>query len=139
MIERMADQEARNLLAQQSLGRLGCIADGEAYVVPVHYHFDGQDVYLHSLPGRKVSALRSHNRACLQVDSIADPYAWRSVLAFGTYEEIGDPRQREEVILSIFRRLPHMTPVESKMTTRGDEVIVFRLVLDEITGVSESW
>ncbi len=139
MIKEMADAEAKELLGQENLGRLGCIADGEAYVVPVHYHFDGEDLYLHSLPGRKLTALRSHKRACLQVDSIKDAYAWKSVIAYGTYEEITDQKQREEMLVSIFRHLPHMTPVESKMTTRGDEVVVFRLRLDQITGVSESW
>ncbi|MEP7274344.1 MAG: pyridoxamine 5'-phosphate oxidase family protein [Acidobacteriota bacterium] len=139
MISEMTKDEAKNLLAQQNLGRLGCIAEGEAYVVPVHYHFDGEDIYLHSLPGRKLSALRTHNRACLQVDSIQDPWQWRSVIAYGQYQEIADPKLREQSLISILRHVPDMTPVESKMSTRGDEVVVFRLRLEQITGVSETW
>jgi len=47
-----------------------CIAAGWPYVVPVNYFFDGKDIYIHSLPGKKLDALRANPRACLQVDEI---------------------------------------------------------------------
>lgn len=63
-------EQTKQLLAEETFGRLGCIAEGEPYVVPVHYFFDSQDIYLHSLPGKKIDALRANGRACLQVDDI---------------------------------------------------------------------
>ncbi len=121
------------------LGRLGCIADGEPYVVPINYLFDGENIYVHSLGGRKIDALRANPRACLQVDEIEDAYHWRSVIAYGNYEEITDEQMRERTLAEIFRRMPHLTPVESKMAKGMSQAIVFRLKVDLITGVGESW
>ena len=108
-------------------------------MVPVHYFYDGENVYIHSLPGKKITALRANGRACLQVDDIRDSYHWRSVIAYGNYEEIGDERLHELALAELFRHVPHLTPVESKMTKGSTETIVFRLRVDQLTGVGETW
>lgn len=87
-IGKLRDENALAILRDGNLGRLGCIADEEPYVVPVHYFFDGKDIYGHSLPGKKINALHDNPRACLQVDEITDAYHWRSVIAYGNFEEI---------------------------------------------------
>ncbi len=135
----LGPSEAARILRQATIGRLGCIADGEPYVVPVHYHFDGQDIFIHSLPGKKIDALRAHGRACLQVDEIHDSYHWQSVLAYGHYEEIRDEHLIEQTLAELFKRVPQMTPVESKLIERTGPTIVFCLHVDKITGVGETW
>ena len=139
MIHEMGEKEARDLLGSGRTGRLGCCAAGEPYVVPVNYLFDGECIYLHSLPGRKIQLLRANPRACLQVDEVKDDYHWRSVLAWGNYEELADVGEREVILADLFKRLPHLTPVESRMERGKPETIVFRLRVDRITGVCESW
>ena len=138
-ISKLSEKEAAGVLLRQTLGRLGCIAEGEPYVVPAHYFFDGENLYMHSLPGKKITALRANGRACLQVDEIHDSYHWRSVIAYGNYEEVNDERLRERTLAELYRRLPHLTPVESKMTPGQNEIIIFRLRVDRVTGVGESW
>jgi uncharacterized protein len=138
-ISNLTDTDSRAILREGSLARLGCIADGGPYVVPVNYFFDGRDVYIHSLPGKKINALRTTPRVCLQVDQIEDAYHWRSVIAFGNYEEISDERTRVEILSKLFGRLPHMSPVESKLTDGLKEILVFRIKVDEVTGVGEDW
>ncbi|MFN0109227.1 MAG: pyridoxamine 5'-phosphate oxidase family protein [Blastocatellia bacterium] len=138
-IGKLSSDEATKVLSKGTLGRLGCIADGEPYVVPVHYFFDGQSIWIHSLSGKKITALRANNRACLQVDDIQDSYHWRSVIAYGNYEEVSDEQLREHALAELFRRVPNLTPVESKMTLGLRETIVFCLRVDQITGVGESW
>lgn len=136
---KLTEEEARQILMAGQLGRLGCIADGEPYVVPTNYFFDGQSIYIHSLPGKKIDALHINPRACLQVDEITDPYHWRSVIAYGNFEEIVDEHLRERTLAELFRRMPHLTPVETKMTQETHPAIVFRLKVDSITGVGETW
>jgi uncharacterized protein len=138
-IGRLEETDALVILREGTLGRLGCIADGGPYVVPVNYVFDGKDIYIHSLQGKKINALRTNSRVCLQVDEIKDAYNWRSVIAFGNYEEISDEKLREELLGKLFSRLPHLTPVESKMTKGLKQTIVFRIKVDEITGMGEEW
>ena len=138
-IGKLRDTDALAILREGSLGRLGCIAAGWPYVVPVNYFFDGKDIYIHSLPGKKIDALRANPRVCLQVDEIKDSYHWRSVIAYGTFEEVSKEETRENVLTRLYSRLPHMTPVESKLVNGLKETIVFRIKVDEVTGVSEEW
>jgi uncharacterized protein len=138
-IGRLKDTDALAILREGTLGRLGCIAAGWPYVVPVNYFFDGKDIYIHSLPGKKIDALRANPRVCLQVDEIKDSYNWRSVIAYGTFEEVKGEETRENVLTRLYSRLPHMTPVESKLVEGLKETIVFRVKVDEITGVGEEW
>ncbi|HZS10497.1 MAG TPA: pyridoxamine 5'-phosphate oxidase family protein [Blastocatellia bacterium] len=141
MIIQLNPDESRALLRENTLARLGCVAEGEPYVVPVHYLFEGDSIYVHSLPGRKITALRANPRACLQVDETRNEFQWWSVIASGSYEEITDPDERERVLSRLFAHLPHFTPVESAMSQADGlpETIVFRIRISTITGVSETW
>jgi nitroimidazol reductase NimA-like FMN-containing flavoprotein (pyridoxamine 5'-phosphate oxidase superfamily) len=135
----LSEEEGRALLSTRGIGRLGCVDNGEPYVVPISYVFDEGSVYSHSLPGRKIEALRAHRRACLQVDDIKSDFEWRSVIAFGNFEEIRAPSDRRSILGKLLARFPLLTPVESVMTTDTSEPnsIVFRIRIDLITGVAE--
>jgi uncharacterized protein len=139
MITMLNDQDARNLLQKARVARLGCIVNGEPYIVPINYNLEGDCLYSHSLPGLKIAGLRENPRACVQVDEIESDLHWRSVLAFGKFEEIVKSGEREEVLRKLFRRFPTLTPVESAIAADGSaaEVIVFRIRIDRLTGVSE--
>jgi nitroimidazol reductase NimA-like FMN-containing flavoprotein (pyridoxamine 5'-phosphate oxidase superfamily) len=134
------NDETRNLLATAHVGRLGCIVNGEPYVVPVNCHLEGDFLYSHSLPGRKISGLRENPQVCVQVDQIESALHWRSAIAFGRYEEVTKPNDRADVINKLLRKFPMLTPVESALVTDGSppEVIVFRIKIERLSGVSES-
>jgi uncharacterized protein len=138
-IGKLIDTEARAVLREGNLGRLGCIASGRPYVVPVNYYFDGKNIYIHTLPGKKLDALRANPRACLQVDEIEDSYNWRSVIAYGTFEEVSDEETQDKVLAKLYSKLPHMTPVESRLVNGSTGTTVFRLKVEEVTGAVEEW
>ena len=138
MLSRLNETEATKLLAQQRLGRLGCITEAGPYVVPIGYYFVDGCAYCHSLPGLKIDALRKDPRACLQVDAIESELRWKSVLAFGTFEEV-KPKERSEIMNQLLQRFPMLTPVESALATDGGSlpIIVFRIRIERITGLAE--
>jgi nitroimidazol reductase NimA-like FMN-containing flavoprotein (pyridoxamine 5'-phosphate oxidase superfamily) len=138
-IGNLGNTDALAILRVGTLGRLGCISSGWPYVVPVNYFFDGKDIYIHTLPGKKLDALRANPRGCLQVDEIKDSYNWRSVIAYGAFEEVSSEETRENILTKLYRRLPHMTPVESRMVEGTKGTIVFRIKVEEVTGVAEEW
>jgi nitroimidazol reductase NimA-like FMN-containing flavoprotein (pyridoxamine 5'-phosphate oxidase superfamily) len=138
-IGKIRDTDALAILREGTLGRLGCIAAGWPYVVPVNYFFDGKDIYIHTLLGKKLDALRANPRVCLQVDEIKDSYNWRSVIAYGTFEEISNQEARENVLTKLYSRLQHMTPVESRLVNGLKETVVFRITVEEVTGMAEEW
>ena len=139
MARMLSEVEARNLIAAGKIGRLGCVDNGEPYVVPINYVFEDESIYSHSLPGQKIEALRAHPRACLQVDEIQDDLEWRSVIAFGNFEEIRVPSDRRAILGKLLARFPKLTPVESVMArdAGAPDSVVFCIRIDRITGVAE--
>ncbi|HEY8227767.1 MAG TPA: pyridoxamine 5'-phosphate oxidase family protein [Pyrinomonadaceae bacterium] len=139
MRKSLTETEARDLLASNTVGRLGCIVDGEPYVVPINYVFENDFIYSHSLPGRKIDGLRVNRRACLQLDEIDSEMEWRSVIAYGVFEEVVLQSERRAFLAKLLARFPKLTPVESVMAhdAAAPDAIVFRLRIDHITGVAE--
>jgi len=139
MMKMLSNDEARKLFQSAKVAHLGCIVNGEPYVVPINCHVDGDYLYSHSLSGLKISGLRENPRACVQVDQIESDLYWRSAIAFGTFEEITKPNERADVLGKLLRRFPLLTPVESAIAVDGggQEVIVFRIRIERLTAVSE--
>ena len=138
MLTRLSEAEATKLLTDQRIARLGCITDAGPYVVPISYYFADGAAYCHSLPGLKIDALRKDPRACLQVDAIESDLRWKSVMAFGTYEEVKQ-KERGDIMNQLLQRFPMLTPVESSLAADGGAlpVIVFRIRIERITGFAE--
>jgi uncharacterized protein len=139
MITRMSEEEARALLRASRLARLGCIAEGYPYVVPVNYVFNGEFVFSHSLPGRKIDAMRAFPRVCLQVDEVRDQTRWKSALAFGTFEELNDEGERERAMNLLLSLFPQLTPVESLIAADAGPPapVVYRVRVERVSGIRE--
>jgi nitroimidazol reductase NimA-like FMN-containing flavoprotein (pyridoxamine 5'-phosphate oxidase superfamily) len=135
----LTEQEARDVIHEGRLGRLGCIDHDEPYVVPINYIVADGQIYSHALPGRKIDAMRGHPRACLQVDRIQDDFHWKSAIAFGSFEEISNQNMRTEILRKMLTRFPKLTPVESQLAQDAETppIIVFRLRIDRVSGVAE--
>jgi hypothetical protein len=139
MMKILSDEDARQLFHDAKVVRLGCIVNGEPYVVPINYLLEGDYLYSHSLYGLKIAGLRENPRACVQVDEIESDLHWKSAMAFGKFEEITKSRERADILTKLLRKFPMLTPVESAIASDGSsqEVIVFKIKIERITGVSE--
>lgn len=139
MMKMLQESEVRAMFQSARVARLGCIVNGEPYVVPINVQLEDDCLYSHSLPGLKISGLREDPRACVQVDEIESDLHWRSAIAFGKFEEITKPNKRTDILSSLLRKFPLLTPVESAIALDGSsqEVIVFRIKIERLTGVSE--
>ena len=139
MVSALNEVQARQLLESSTIGRLGCIVEGDPYVVPISYLVEGNSIYSHSLYGTKINALRANPRACLQVDRVENALRWTSVLAFGNFEELTDQEERHRIIHKLLYHFPFLTPVESTIALDAGpaDVVVFRIKIDKLTGVAE--
>lgn len=143
MINDLSENASKEFLSEQEFGHLGCVlASGEPYVVPVNYLVEDGEIYIHSLPGRKLAALRENPRVCLQTERIADDgFEWRSVIAFGEFEEVSERERKTEILYEFYRRFPHFTPVEARFDDAVSlkDIAVFRIRIRRLTGVSEDY
>lgn len=141
MWNRLSEKEATDILARKHFAHLGCVLDdGAPYVVPINYLLKDGAAYIHSLEGKKLEALRNNNSACIQVEDIKSPFKWRSVIAFGEFEEITDPEERSEALDGLLAQFSTLTPVEgvNSADISAEELVVFRINIEEVTGVSEN-
>lgn len=140
MISTLSDEHAKQLLMHNKIGRLGCISDGEPYVVPVNYVYDGDSIFIHSLYGKKINAMRENPRVCFQVDEIEGDFNWRSVIVYGNYEEIALKEERANAMNLLLKSFPSLTPVETYIVEGSGTPapIMFRIRIDKITSLMHS-
>ena len=130
MIAELDRAEIDDLLHAQVVGRIGCHADGETYVVPVIYAYDGEAFYVYTVEGRKVRTMRASPQVCFEVDEY-ERGSWRSAIAQGRYEEL-DAEGAERALALLAARFASRG-TGSRPRADGTPV-AFRFVIDEITG-----
>jgi nitroimidazol reductase NimA-like FMN-containing flavoprotein (pyridoxamine 5'-phosphate oxidase superfamily) len=127
--------EIEKFLRGQRIARLGCHAGGATYVVPLIYAYENGEVFAVTTEGRKTAMLRENPHVCVEVDEYdADGRgSWRSVIAYGTYEELaGDAI---EPALSLLReRFARAAGRAAEPRALGANVVVLRVTLDEMSG-----
>jgi nitroimidazol reductase NimA-like FMN-containing flavoprotein (pyridoxamine 5'-phosphate oxidase superfamily) len=139
MLGTLEPQQIERVLHAETVGRIGTHVDGRTYVVPITYVYDGDAVYGHSALGLKIRMMRAAPDVCFEVDQIDDLASWRSVIAWGRYEElVGD---LAVAAMNLLRA--RLAPVTSSETTgpaghpvgeTGLAGIAFRIRLSERTG-----
>ena len=131
----LSADEIGAFLESQRVARLGCHAEGETYVVPVIYAYDGESVVAVTTEGRKTRMLRANPSVCVEVDEYDSDGrgSWRSVIAQGVYEEVegDDVWAALDVLRERFMRSAGRMAEPRPMS---ENVVVFRIRLDEISG-----
>jgi nitroimidazol reductase NimA-like FMN-containing flavoprotein (pyridoxamine 5'-phosphate oxidase superfamily) len=119
-------------LREQVVGRIGMHANGETYVVPIIYAWDGECIYVQSIEGRKIEMMRANPQVCFETD-VYEAGSWRSVIVDGTYEELhGEDAQRAlEVLVA---RFAGGTPRERPRSERTP--VAFRIRPQKLSGRS---
>lgn len=128
----LPDDEIEDLLRSAIVGRIACCAhgaegDGRPYLVPLAYGYDGESVFAHSGPGRKLDLMRAEPRVTFEVDEASAPDRWRSVIAEGTFEEIVDPPERERALRTMYRE-------PAPIPDLGAQTVVYRIRLTSRSG-----
>jgi hypothetical protein len=123
----LTPEEIDELLHEQFVARIGCAADGEIFVVPIIYAYDGEAFYVASTEGRKVRMMRANPEVCFEVDRY-ERGSWRSAIVYGRYEELdGDDAERAlDLLAARFNR--------ARQRSAGPGTVCFRIVAGEATG-----
>ena len=144
MIDRLNDDEIEQVLHQNFIGRIGCHADGQTYIVPVSYAYHELYIYVRSFEGMKVNIMRENPAICFEVDVINDMSNWQCVIGWGMFEELTDPEDRNHALRILMgRKLPALSSINSKLSSEWpfatkdyDSIpgVLFKILLKEKTG-----
>lgn len=144
MLGDLKNSQIEHVLYSQVIGRIGCHADGVTYVVPITYAYDGTYIYGHTKEGMKISIMRKNPKICFEVDIIDTMSNWRSVIAWGEFEELKTTEEREEAMDKLMDRiLPIMTGETTVQHAMRDshekhidamQGVVYRIKLTKKTG-----
>lgn len=144
----LTSSEANRLLLNCMTGTLATVnSDGTPYVVPVHYVFHGNAIYIHGLPmGQKISNLKANPDICFNVyemrglltDKDGKPCdtntAYASVVIQGKAQIVEDMTEKKAALSAVISKYtPHLSGKEIPPNMlKGTAVI--RLSICQMTG-----
>jgi hypothetical protein len=95
--------------------RLAMCDDGQPYIVPLNFGYDGRFLYFHAAPkGRKIDIIKRNDRVCFEFDILHDIVTaqqacdwgakYESVIGSGTVEIVDDSKAKKEALECIMRQ-----------------------------------
>lgn len=137
-IEDIPSEETRALLRRVGFGHLGCTRDGNPYVVPMHYGYDGQDLYFLTTEGTITEFIPANSKVCFQVEEVTDATRWQSVMVMGRAQRLTVPDEVERAMQCITDHHPTLTPALNKTDIgawhRLNNIAIYRVRPEEICG-----
>lgn len=146
MLGQLTENEIVDVLEKGTVGRIGCTDGNRIYIVPVTYIFRGDHVLCHSNEGMKIHMMRSNPNVCFEVDDIRDNAHWKSIIAWGIYQEITAENELAEARKQLTdRALKHKTSITAlppeaspeQPIAHGSahgESVYYKIKLEEVTG-----
>ena len=144
MLGLLTKEQCLQVLQSEVVGRIGCYSKEDGvYIVPITYAFDGKFIYAHSKEGLKIQLMRKNSRVCFQVDHIENMANWRSIIAWGEYQEIKADDYDSAMKIIKDRLVPLMISESVKpshglqypeVVTKPAKAVAFKISINDITG-----
>ena len=143
MIGKLTATEIQEVLAKNTLGRIGCNDGYNTYVIPINYVYDGKYILCHSQFGMKIQIMRQNPRVCFEVDEIIHFNNWKSVVALGEYQELIKERDRYNAMQFLINKMLHIKISETARPdgmydnpplTETTKPIIYRIYIEETSG-----
>lgn len=144
MFGKLKKDEIEDVLTHQIIGRIGCNAYNTTYIVPISYAYDGDFVYCHTYEGLKIVMMRTNPNVCFEVDTMENMANWKSVIAWGIFEELTESDIQKKAIQKLYnRRVPGIPSKTLQLSPQWPfppvdpehvKGVIFRIKLYEKTG-----
>lgn len=140
----LSREEIDKILFSGFHAHLGCYHADEVYVLPITYIYDRGCIYSHTLSGKKLKMMRANPKVCVQVEDVTSLFNWRSVIAWGHFEELKrEGEEAEQAIRLLKYKIAELNPyknassLEVEFEAQLSEAKVFRIKIDKVTGREE--
>jgi hypothetical protein len=159
--KQMGQAEAHALLARGFSGSLATVdADGQPYVTPLLYVWDGAEVWVHNTAarGHLRANIETNDRVCFEVDEAGPVFAYgrfecdtavayASVVVFGRIRVVDDRAAKQAFCEALMAKYgPADADRPAGFFPRLAQISVYAIAIDRITGkrtslpaASEQW
>lgn len=132
MIGELSEKQIEQLLSKQIIGRIACHRKDFVYLIPISYAYEGGALYARGFSGLKFDIMRQNPNVCFETDDVTDMANWKSVIAWGKFEELKNDERRKGLKILLHRHVPLSSSV---LTHLGEEWPFSEQNLDKIVGV----
>jgi len=132
-VKNMSSNEVEEFLGRVNYGHLGCSKNDHPYVLPIHFAYDRQTIYIYTTEGKKSEMIDANPEICLQVEKVIDNENWVSVIVVGDARRLVNADDREEAYASIAATNPTLTPaisyrwLDNWVRENKDAEVVYRI------------
>jgi nitroimidazol reductase NimA-like FMN-containing flavoprotein (pyridoxamine 5'-phosphate oxidase superfamily) len=147
MLSELTPSEINEVLDNNYIGRIGCRDGDKIYIVPVNYLFEYGRVLCHSYDGQKVAMMRKYPDVCFEVEQIHSFNHWKTVVGWGTFEELTDASdiaeaklQLTDAMLAQKASLTSSAPageVQHHPDSSSATMVYYRIRFNELSGRAE--
>lgn len=135
----MTEEEIATFVRNEVVARIGCHADGLTYVVPVAYAYRDGVLYGFSHEGMKLDLMRKNARVCVEIDAVEHLGSWKSVIAWGRFEELDGSEADAGAAIAAERLGALASDPESRRRIeealrKAPVPVIYRIRIDEMTG-----
>ena len=135
--------EIDSIIRRSQVCRIGLSDQGQPYVVPLCFGYDGKALYFHcAKEGRKLDVLRRNNRVCFEFDIVegmveADQgcdwgIRYQSVIGFGTAQLVEDVTQKKAALALLMAQYSRRSFVFTLETLPRTAVV--KIEIESLTG-----
>jgi len=135
MIE-LDEERCRLILQGTDTAHLACLADGEPYVTAMSFVMVAGECCFRTARGRRVTALRSDPRVCVEVSRPSVGDGWESVVFSGVARFIpeDDTEARAEVVAAFLRKYRAPALAATITSVLPTEHPMFAVLPERMTG-----
>jgi nitroimidazol reductase NimA-like FMN-containing flavoprotein (pyridoxamine 5'-phosphate oxidase superfamily) len=135
MIE-ISRAEIDAFLQEQTVGRVGYRWAGVTHIVPLIYAYKSDAIYVLTIEGQKIRAMRDDPRVCFEVDDYDSASGgWRSVVLYGRFEELeGEDKLEALALLKSRHGMRRQAADSPRLLPESQSTVAFRIRIDSATG-----
>jgi len=138
------------VISKTPVFRLGLCKDGQPYIVPLSFGYDGRSIYFHTArKGLKLDYLEANPRVCFEMEHEVNPIrnqkspcnwsqSFYSVIGFGVVREITDERLKVQALNQVVEHYAEDEPDSLKAWVFEEKLLngtrVWEISIQEISG-----
>ena len=103
MIE-LTTAQCEEILEAAQVAHVGVVDAGEPYVTPMSFVMVDGDLATRTGPGRRIDAMRTAPRVCVEVSRTRDDGGWESVVFWGAARFVEDPNIQADVVARLLAK-----------------------------------